>query len=96
MNNYFHLFGYATDEYGDPKDYDHQNYSYNFIKRDSVHLKNEYSQIPNAFMDTFIDKLEEGYWKLHKIGDSFNSWFDFARENANLEISLIELSAKKG
>lgn len=96
LNNYFHLFGYATDEYGDPKDYDHQNYSYNFIKMDSVHLKNEYSQIPNAFMDTFIDKLEEGYWKLHKIGDSFNSWFDFAKENANLEISLIELSAKKG
>ena len=95
LNNYFHQFGYATDEYGNPKDLDHLNYSFNFIKMDSIHIKNENSQIPNAFRESFITKLQEGYWVMHLIGDTYNSWFDFGKENANLERNLINLAAKK-
>lgn len=94
LNNYFHQFGYSTDEYGNPKDYDYQNYAYNFLKLDSVNLVNEASEIPNRFMDSFIGKLQEGYWKLHKIGDADNEWFDFRKENANLENDLIAAAAK--
>lgn len=94
LNNYFHLYGYATDEYGDPHDYECQNFAYNFIKLDSVALKNETSQIPNAFMQTFEEKLQQGYYVRHKIGDADDEWFDLNHENANFEKTLIDASAK--
>lgn len=88
LTRYFHLFGYAEDRYADPHVYDHKRYAFDFLKRDFVDYNK--SEIEPAFRDGFEEKMKDGFYIMHVLQDLTPTSFDFRKENANMEISLIE------
>lgn len=88
LTNYFHLFGYATDEYANPYTYNNTRYAYDFMKLDFVHYNK--GSLEEAFREDFEAKLKDGYYIYHVLVDYTPTAFDFEHKNGNMEVSLIE------
>lgn len=88
LTNYFHLFGYATDEYANPYTYNNTRYAYDFMKLDFVHYNK--GSLEEAFREDFETKLKDGYYIYHVLVDYTPTAFDFEHKNGNMEVSLIE------
>lgn len=86
LNRFFHLFGYVTDEIGDPSGFFHTRFWFNFVMGDYIIEASEF--LVSQYIEELQARYKEGVTIYHH--DTHNNMWDYEQQYFNTELSLLD------